>query len=233
MAQSFEGITVVPEALLFIRVKSESVIAPLRRCLSDRFATYAETLQVELAFNNLRPSAGIGDTVSSSERVPDIIVSAKGKQSVLFDAVVALAQGVDEYIDPDGTSVMGARCHDILVGWGPVRLHYGLRRLPHLDREAFQSYWLGHHADIGRALIPPYSYYQSHADQQLTDALTAILGWPAANFDGVATVHFPDQAAFDRQLGRDDVAEIALADEKVFIDHSRAQFGMLSCQKFS
>lgn len=221
------------EVLLFIVLKKKERFAGLLQTVTAWTAAQPGNLEVEVALNDLREDAGIGDTVSTSERVPDAIVSIKHTGENLPASLSTLAVHLAGVIDVTHTRVMGAICHEILAGVGPVRLHYGLRRLSHLDRAAFQVYWLGHHADIGRALIPPYSYYQSHADQEMTDTLAALTGWSQADFDGVATVHFPDEAACDRQLSREDVAEIALEDEKNFINHARAQFGLLSCQKLS
>lgn len=221
------------EVLLFIVLNKKERFAGLLQAVNAWMAAQSGSLAVEVALNDLREDAGIGDTVNSSERMPDAILSIKHTGESLPGSLSTLVMQLAGVIDVVHTRVMGAICHEILAGWGPVRLHYGLRRLSHLDRAAFQAYWLGHHADIGRALIPPYSYYQSHADQQATEALATLTGWPQADFDGVATVHFPDEVACDRQLSRVDVAEIALEDEKNFIDHARAQFGLLSCQKLS
>ncbi|MCW1382772.1 EthD domain-containing protein [Novosphingobium sp. KCTC 2891] len=145
------------------------------------------------------------------------------------DALVRLPDGADATAlvalsDPTrGTAFAGAR-HAVLPGGDAIRLFFGLRRLPALSRAAFHDYWLNRHAEIGRRLIPPYTYHQLHADDAETLELAAASGLAASTYDGIVEVHFPDVDAFVHQLSRTDVAEEALEDEKNFIDHSRSRF---------
>lgn len=157
------------------------------------------------------------------------LAHAAGRDPEVPDALVTLGEGQDgapviALADPGRSRVVAAQRHAVLPGGDAIRLFFGLRRLPQLTRAAFHDYWLNHHAQIGRRLIPPYTYHQLHADAGATEAASAGTGLAASTYDGLVEVHFPDVDAFVRQLSRADVAVEALEDEKNFIDHSRSQF---------
>lgn len=132
--------------------------------------------------------------------------------------------GETSLIDIANSSVLVFNRHAILPGDDRIRLYFGLRRLQHLSLGQFQDYWLNHHAEIGRRLIPPYTYHQLHADPVASTDLAERTRLPASTLDGVVEVHFPDVDALSRQLSRPEVAEEALADERLFIDHDRSEF---------
>lgn len=143
--------------------------------------------------------------------VPDAVATLTEAQDAA--ALLALA-------DPVRSRLFTGIRHAILPGRNTIRLFFGLRRLPALSRAAFQNYWLNHHADIGRRLIPPYTYHQIHN----AAGSEAVANPMAATYDGIVEVHFPDIAALVSQLSRSDVAVEALEDEKNFIDHARSRF---------
>lgn len=150
--------------------------------------------------------------------LPEALVTCRVEEA---GAIVA-ALGDD--IDRTRSGVLAFTRHAVLPGADGIRLYFGLRRLERLSLEEFQDYWLNHHADYGRRLIPPYTYHQLHADPQATATLARETGLAASTLDGVVEVHFPDVEALVRQLSRADVAEGALADERNFIDHARSRF---------
>lgn len=127
-------------------------------------------------------------------------------------------------IDPQRSKLFAATRHAVLPGKDAIRLVFGLRRLERLSLAEFHDYWLNHHAEIGRRLIPPYTYHQLHAEPAKGTALAAAAGLTPSDLDGMVEVHFPDIDAFVRQLSRPEVAEEALADERNFIDHARSIF---------
>ena len=150
--------------------------------------------------------------------LPDAIVT-------LADAPApALLAALAPLIDPARSELLVVRRHAVLPGDDAIRLVFGLRRLERLTLAAFHDYWLNRHAEIGRRLIPPYTYHQLHADPAQTTPMAAAAGFAPATFDGMVEVHFPDIDAFVRQLSRPEVAEEALADERNFIDHARSIF---------
>lgn len=146
-----------------------------------------------------------------------LVCLPEGTPTGAIAALAALA-------DPARSSVLVAARHAVLPGRDAIRLFFGLRRLPALSRAAFHDYWLGHHAQIGRRLIPPYTYHQLHAREIETQRAAALSGLAASTYDGIVEVHFPDTGALVAQLSRAEVAEEALEDEKNFIDHSRSRF---------
>lgn len=200
--------------------------ARLQRLVND----IDSTINSELSVNDIGDgSDSIAGEVDSAADLPEVVLSLYGDDAAMTqDAAVALLSEVRGGVDPLRSSALMCDRLQILPGQGPVRIYYGLRRLRTLTRDEFLHYWLHHHADIGRQLIPPYSYIQSHADTILTTSFAERCQLPASTLDGVVTVHFPDLAACQRQLARDDVGDIAIEDERRFIDHERVEFGVFS-----
>lgn len=149
--------------------------------------------------------------------VPDALVTLPAD---LADAASSFAGSGD----PARSAVIAVRRHAVLPGRDAIRLFFGLRRLPTLTRAAFHDYWLNHHAQIGRRLIPPFTYHQLHADEAGTLRAATASGLAPSDYDGIVEVHFPDTDALIRQLSRTEVAQEALEDEKNFIDHARSRF---------
>lgn len=106
-----------------------------------------------------------------------------------------------------------------------IKLMFCLRRLPSLDRAAFQAYWRDHHAPLVARHAPAMRlkrYVQCHTvDDPVAASLAAARGAPPA-FDGVAELWW--DSAEDRMAARGDAARAAaaelLADERCFIDLS-------------
>ncbi|QQS11722.1 MAG: EthD domain-containing protein [Rhodospirillales bacterium] len=109
-----------------------------------------------------------------------------------------------------------------------IKLNFCLRRLPHLDRAAFQRYWRDSHGPLVRAHAAALGiarYVQNHAVDSPFDAgLRGGRGAPEP-FDGIAELWWTDEAAFERSM-RDPAAraagKILLADERTFIDLARS-----------
>jgi hypothetical protein len=183
-------------------------------------ATFAEALQEALPAN-----AGLA--IVLPENALPALAHVAGRDPEVPDALVTLSAGQDAtaivaLADTARSSAFTGLRHSILPGKDAIRLFFGLRRLPRLTRKEFQDYWLNHHADIGRRLIPPYTYHQIHAVTE--DHAEQTAGVAASSYDGIVEVHFPDVEAFVRQLSRAEIAVEALEDEKNFIDHSRSAF---------
>jgi uncharacterized protein (TIGR02118 family) len=109
-----------------------------------------------------------------------------------------------------------------------IKLVFCLRRLPHLSREEFQTYWYERHAPLVRshaATLGIRRYVQTHTlDHPVNDALRASRGGPEA-YDGVAELWWDDAealaAATTTPEGR--AAGLALLeDERRFIDLARS-----------
>jgi hypothetical protein len=106
-----------------------------------------------------------------------------------------------------------------------IKLMFCLRRLPALDRAAFQAYWRDHHAPLvsrHAAAMRLRRYVQCHmVDDPVAASLAAARGSPAP-FDGIAELWW--DSLDDRAAARGDAARAAaaelLADERRFIDLS-------------
>ena len=166
----------------------------------------------------------LAHVAEASDTLPDAIVTLRRDPRDNLHSLSEVMAALAPLIDSSRSSVLVTQRHAILPGSDAIRLFFGLRRLERLTLAGFHDYWLNHHAELGRRLIPPYTYHQLHSDPVATAALARSLGVAAATFDGVVEVHFPDLDAFVRQLSRPEVAEEALADERNFIDHARSIF---------
>lgn len=185
----------------------------------------------QFAVNELREPITLTGAAGASGQPPNVVITVTGPlQGTLTKAIASLGSKLEDLAPESQCRVVGTKQFQILEGDGPVAIFYALRRLLSLDRAGFQDYWLNHHADIGRSLIPPYSYYQCHTDAEFTSMLQSESGYDAWDVDGIVWVHFPDRDACNDQLAREDVAEIAIADELKFIDHNRSPFAILSNQ---
>ena len=158
------------------------------------------------------------------EALPDVILTVRGDTQSISAALSDMVGALAPHIYSARSSLLVTRRHAILPGRDTIRLFFGLRRLERLTLAEFHDYWLNHHAELGRRLIPPYTYHQLHTDPVTTAAMAGTAGLPGSTLDGVVEVYFPDIDAFVAQLSRPEVADEALADERNFIDHARSIF---------
>lgn len=107
-----------------------------------------------------------------------------------------------------------------------VKLVFCLRRLPHLSREEFQTYWRERHAPLvarHAETLRIHRYVQLHTRaDELNAGLRASRGGPE-EFDGIAELWWRDRedflAATAGEAGRRASLEL-LEDERRFIDLS-------------
>ena len=202
---------------------SEAAFLAVSRMIKAR--ALAVGLEAELAeLNQPEALAASAHVAASGGAANDAILSLRGDADNLMTAVAAAGGELDKVANLAESSVVGVQRYSVLPGTDPIRLFFGLRRLPRLTREQFQDYWLNKHAEFGRRLIPPYTYHQLHARGDLTEKAASASGLPASTFDGIVEVHFPDMDALVAQVTKPSVAKDALEDERNFIDHSRSAF---------
>jgi uncharacterized protein (TIGR02118 family) len=109
-----------------------------------------------------------------------------------------------------------------------VKLVFCLRRLPHLSRQEFQTYWRDRHGPLVREAAPALGirrYVQLHTvASPVSERLRAGRGAPE-DFDGVAELWFDSvealAAAGATPEGRT-AGKRLLADEQRFIDLARS-----------
>ncbi|MFA7585415.1 MAG: EthD domain-containing protein [Novosphingobium sp.] len=202
------------DQILLLLTRKQADTDALESALAARLPTGARMASILPA--DALPGLAHADGLAPG--LPDVLVTLPAS------ATAEIVAATDGMFNREASALLAFRRHAVLPGSDAIRLYFGLRRLPHLSLEGFHDYWLNKHADIGRKLIPPYTYHQLHADPAATAHWAETVGIPASTLDGVVEVHFPDVDAFVRQLSREDVASEALADERNFIDHSRSQF---------
>jgi uncharacterized protein (TIGR02118 family) len=109
-----------------------------------------------------------------------------------------------------------------------IKLSFCLHRLPHLSREAFQSYWLNSHAPLVRSFQKPLRirrYVQCHAASvELNQAIAAGRGSPEM-YDGVAELWWDNINEILAAMGTAEgqaAGQALLEDERKFIDLARS-----------
>jgi hypothetical protein len=200
---------------------SEAALATALRAAET--ASVALTTEAVMRFPQTALPA-LAHAAEPDPALPDAILTLRAEPRRIAVALPAVMQALAPAVDRTGSTLFASYRHAILPGHDAIRLFFGLRRLERLTLEGFHDYWLNRHAELGRRMIPPYTYHQLHADPAMTAEMAAIAGLSASSLDGIVEVHFPTIAAFVAQLSRPDVAEEALADERNFIDHARSIF---------
>src|SRR4051812_30424434 len=153
-------------------------------------------------------------------------VAADGAASRdLVASVEGIASRLADVVDAERSAAVLGNEHVIVAGDRPLMLAFGLRRLPALTGEAFRDHWLNKHAEIGRNVPGSQGYRQLHADPDASRAAADAAGVAIADYDGVALAYYEDEQTFVEILSNPAVAEVALEDERRFIDHTRS--GML------
>jgi uncharacterized protein (TIGR02118 family) len=109
-----------------------------------------------------------------------------------------------------------------------IKLVFCLRRLEHLSRDEFQTYWLETHGPLVREraeAIGALRYTQVHTGHDgLNEGLRAGRGGPEP-YDGVAELWFESTDAIQSALATEDgrrAARELLEDERRFIDLARS-----------
>lgn len=109
-----------------------------------------------------------------------------------------------------------------------IKLSFCLHRLPHLSREAFQSYWFEKHAPLvtsHRKALRIRRYVQTHAlTLDLNEAIRAGRAAPQM-YDGVAELwwdSFEDLQTANTSPEGQAAGQALLDDERKFIDLARS-----------
>ena len=109
-----------------------------------------------------------------------------------------------------------------------IKLTFALMRKPDLSREAFQAYWLDHHAPLVKSVAETLRirrYVQTHSlPADVSAALRASRGGPE-DYDGVAELWWAsieDARPSDPSPAMIDAGRLLLEDERKFIDLARS-----------
>jgi uncharacterized protein (TIGR02118 family) len=128
-------------------------------------------------------------------------------------------------LDRSKSAVIVGSEHIIIPGEELLMIVYPLRRLPAMTSVAFHDYWLNNHAAIARTLPGLRGYRQFHADAEETSAAGKLIGVGISDFEGAAQGYFKNPEDFLSIMSQPEV-QVALEDEKKFIDHSRSPIGL-------
>ena len=120
-----------------------------------------------------------------------------------------------------------------------IKLTFCLKRLPHLTRSEFQTYWREVHAPLVQAqaeVLGIARYVQSHSlPENPAFPLAAVRGSAGMEFDGVAELWWQDMASFGAAgmtpVGRA-AAQLLLDDEARFIDLPRSPIFLVEETQF-
>ena len=106
-----------------------------------------------------------------------------------------------------------------------IKLTFCLKRLPHLSREQFQSYWRDVHAPLVQqhaATLNIARYVQCHSfPDDASSPLAKARGSTGQDFDGVAELWWTDMESFvagGKTADGQAAGRILLEDEARFID---------------
>ena len=105
-----------------------------------------------------------------------------------------------------------------------IKLTFCLVRLPHLSREAFQTYWFDTHAPLVASVAETLKirrYVQLHSLPEAANAGIGASRQAPPEFDGVAQLwydSFEDLAAYGRRPEAQAAGALLLEDERRFID---------------
>jgi len=105
-----------------------------------------------------------------------------------------------------------------------IKLVYCLRRVKTLSLREFQEHWLEAHARFGRRLPGLRRYVQYHVleNDPIREAMAQAGVSTVEPFDGIAMAWWDSLESMRELLDGNPLVAEALADEKLFIDHSRS-----------
>jgi hypothetical protein len=140
-----------------------------------------------------------------------------------------LATGLTPAADMSRSALIYGVEHTIFDGEGPLQINFALRRLPATSHAEFAEYWLNVHGRMAREAPRrrPGGYRQLHADPDWSRAIAVLAGFGEADYDGIVTSDHCDVERMRKAFSHPAVSEIALTDERKFIDHSRSAIGLL------
>jgi hypothetical protein len=138
-----------------------------------------------------------------------------------IDRVTTRLRSVDG-IDRARSSAIAGLEYTVVSGEEQIALGMALTRRQDMTLEAFSDYWRNTHAELGRSVPGSEGYRQVHLDLALTEHARQSLGFGGPRFDGLALAYYSSQAAFEAIMANAEVTSALLADERRFIDHSKA-----------
>ncbi|ORA40186.1 hypothetical protein BST20_06340 [Mycobacterium branderi] len=139
------------------------------------------------------------------------------------------AEQLAQVADLDRSGLIYGVQRVIFGGDGPLQVSFALRRRATMDHGQFSDYWLNVHGRMAREAPRRKAggYRQLHADLIGSRDIAAAAGFGVADYDGIVSSDHSGVERMKKAFGHPAVSEIALADERRFIDHARSAIGLL------
>jgi len=143
----------------------------------------------------------------------------------LMSLVEHFALRTTDAVDRTQTAVLVGDAHVVFPDRGSVMLLLGTRRLPTLDAEGFNDYWLNKHAPLALSMMSDedkaaQGYIQLHADAELSRQASGVAGLENHFYDGVLQCTVEDIPTFLRIHANPEFDAVMYADEENFVDRS-------------
>jgi hypothetical protein len=141
-------------------------------------------------------------------------------------------------VDTENSAVIAGIPYVISDGSGSAMNAFCIRPARGRTMQACQEYWIARHRKVVVEMTKPNasgvaasvkalaSYTQFHAESRSSRELANAIGFVQADFMGVARSFTDTPEGINLRLRSEEVATIALADERTFIDHSRSSMAL-------
>ena len=206
----------------------------------------APILEEEVARLGIQLPAGCGLQMATRLADDPIVDTPHGRavaDGPSFDAALSvggndvehadLAEAIADFGDRSGNLLALDRCaalagtlHVFVPGIGPILGIMAFRRRLDLTHDQFIDYWLNRHRPLVLKTAPANGYRQFHADPDASARAAAAAGFGLADFDGTAEGRYTDTDTFSAFIAQSEVSDLALGDERNFIDHGRTALGL-------
>jgi hypothetical protein len=144
----------------------------------------------------------------------------------LAGAVADIGDRFGDRLALDRCAALAGTLHVFVPGVGPILGIMAFRRRPDLTHDQFIDYWLDRHRPLVLGTAPANGYRQFHADPDASARAAVAAGVGLADFDGAAEGRYPDTSTFSAFIAQSEVSELALGDERNFVDHGRTALGL-------
>ncbi len=144
----------------------------------------------------------------------------------LAEAVADIGDRFGDLLALDRCAALAGELHVFVPGVGPIFGIMAFRRRPDLTHDQFIEYWLNQHRPLVLGTAPANGYRQFHADPDASARAAVAAGVGLADFDGAAEGRYTDTSTFSAFIAQSEVSELALGDERNFVDHGHTALGL-------
>jgi EthD domain len=176
--------------------------------------------------------AGTAHGAEVPDRIAALLLSGPppgGELAQVVASMQALGARLAQAVDVGRSGVVVGVEHTVVGGTGPTLVAFALHRSPAMDHDQFSAYWLGNHGQLAHAnpRPGPGGYRQLHADPERTGEAARIAGFGVSDYDGLVSADFRDVDDMRSVFAEPSVSQVALADERRFIDHATSAIALM------